>query len=228
MTRGTLEKKIQLLQDEILVLGSMVENSILAAVKALQKRDIEASKRIYASDQQINERRFKLENECIALIATQQPMARDLRILAAVLEVLTELERMGDYAKGIARINILIGEESLIRPLADIPIMAEITVDMLHKALLAFVDADEEQARLIPYEDDKVDDLYNQVYRELVDFMIENGDAIDKANYMLWVAHNLERTADRVTNICERAIYIATGELIELSASDDEVRELRQ
>jgi phosphate transport system protein len=228
MIRGTLEKKMQMLQDEVLVLGSMVENAILAAVDALQKRDIDASKRIYLADQQINDRRFKLENECITLIATQQPMARDLRIFAATLEVLTELERMGDYAKGIARINILIGEESILTPLVEIPVMAEITVDMLHKALMAFVDADEEQARLIPREDDKVDELYNQVYHELVAFMINNGNSIDKANYMLWVAHNLERTADRVTNICERAIYIATGELIELSTSDDEVREVRQ
>ena len=221
--RGVLEKKIQMLQNEILVLGSMVENAILASVSALQKRDIEASKRIYAADRQINERRFKLENECIALIATQQPMARDIRVLAAILEVLTELERMGDYAKGIARINVLIGKETLIKPLVDIPEMAEITVDMLHRALLAFVEADEHAARQIPDEDDKVDELYNRIYRELVAFMIDNGDAIDKANYMLWVAHNLERTADRVTNICERAIYVATGEMVELSTSDDEI-----
>ena len=153
-TRGTLEKKIQMLQDEILVLGSMVENAILAAVNALQKRDIEASKRIYASDQQINDRRFKLENECITLIATQQPMARDIRILAAVLEVLTELERMGDYAKGIARINILVGKETRLKPLVEFPEMAEITVDMLHRALLAFVEADEEAACQIPTDDE--------------------------------------------------------------------------
>ncbi len=224
--RGTLEKKLQLLQDEILVLGSMVENAILAAVNALQKRDIEASKRIYASDQQINDRRFKLENECIALIATQQPMARDIRMLAAILEVLTELERMGDYAKGIARINVLIGKETLLKPLVDVPEMAEITVNMLHRALLAFVEVDETAACQIPAEDDKVDKLYNKIYRELVAFMIDNGDAIDKANYMLWVAHNLERTADRVTNICERTVYVATGEMVELSTSDDEIKEV--
>jgi len=192
-------------------------------VDALKKRDVEAARRIYRHDQQINDKRFQTESQCLVVIATQQPMARDLRVLAAILEVITELERMGDYAKGIALINIRMGDQPLLKPLIDIPRMAEKTVDMLHRALRAFIAADEETARAIPKEDDEVDALYNQVYRELITYMISDPTTIDRANWLLWVAHNLERTADRVTNICERAIFVATGKLLELSTTHDEM-----
>jgi phosphate transport system protein len=133
---------------------------------------------------------------------------------------------MGDYAKGIARICIIMGGEPPLKPLIDIPRMAEIVTDMLHRALRAFIDGDIEQAYAIPKEDDQVDDLYNQVNRELVTFMISDPSTIDRANYLMWTAHNLERMADRVTNICERTIYIDTGVLNELDVSDDEDRGL--
>jgi phosphate transport system protein len=222
--RETLDRQIRELMDDVLVLGSMVEQATLDAVDALKRRDMEASRRVYAGDVQINEKRFALENDSITLIATQQPMARDLRVLAAILEVITELERMGDYAKGIARINIMMGEQPLVKPLIDVPRMAEITVTMLHDALSAFVEGDADKAREIPPKDDEVDHLYNQVYRELITYMISDPSTIDRANYLMWVAHNLERMADRVTNICERTIYVATGKLMELDASDDETR----
>ena len=225
MTRETLDRKLQELIDEILVLGSMVEKAILGSVDALKRRDIEESQKIYDADQQINKRRFQIENDTIILIATQQPMATDLRLLASILEVASELERMGDYAKGIALINIRMGDAPLIKPLIDVPRMAEITADMLHRALSAFVESDGEAAKTIPQEDDVVDALYNQVYRELLTFMIADPSTIDNATYLLWVAHNLERTADRVTNICERTIFVATGELVEIKASDDEDKE---
>ncbi len=149
-------------------------------------------------------------------------MARDMRILASTLEISTELERMGDYAKGIARICVLMAGEPPINPLVDIPLMAKTTADMLHRAIGAFISNDAELAREIPKDDDLVDDLYNQVNRELISYMIADPSTIDRANYWLWVAHNLERMADRVTNICERTIYIVTGELKELKTSDDE------
>jgi phosphate transport system protein len=225
MTRETLDRKLQELIDEILVLGSMVERAILESVDALKRRDIEESQKIYEADQQINKRRFQIENDTIILIATQQPMATDLRLLASILEVASELERMGDYAKGIALINIRMGDAPLIKPLIDVPRMAEITADMLHRALSAFVESDGEAAKAIPREDDVVDALYNQVYRELLTFMIADPSTIDNATYLLWVAHNLERTADRVTNICERTIFVATGELVEIKTSDDEEKE---
>jgi phosphate transport system protein len=149
-------------------------------------------------------------------------MARDLRVLASTLEVATELERIGDYAKGIANICLLMGKEPPIKPLVDIPYMAEKSSDMLHRALAAFSVMDAETARQIPPEDDLIDGLYNQVFRELITYMISDPSTIDRANYLLWAAHNLERSADRVTNICERTIYVATGEMKEIKVSDDE------
>lgn len=222
--RETLDRALQELLDEIIVMGSMVEEAVIASVEALKRRDFEASRRIYAGDLQINEKHFSIENACLIVIATQQPMARDLRLLAAVLEAATELERMGDYAKGISRINLLLGSQPLVKPLIDIPRMAEISVSMLHRALGAFVAGDVEAARAIPKEDQVIDDLYNQVYRELITYMIADPTTIDRANYLLWVAHNLERMADRVTNICERTIFVVTGEMSEMDRSDDEVK----
>ena len=221
--RETLDRALQELLDEIIVMGSMVEEAVIASVDALKRRDFEASRRIYAADLHINEKHFAIENAGLIVIATQQPMARDLRLLAAVLEVATELERMGDYAKGISRISLLIGTEPLVKPLIDVPRMAEISVDMLHRALGAFVAGDVETARAIPNEDDTVDALYNQVNRELLTYMLADPSTIDRANYLLWVAHNLERMADRVTNICERTLFVATGEMSEMDRSDDEI-----
>ena len=222
MTRETLDRKTQELLDEILLLGSMVEEAIINSVDSLKNRDIETSQRVYQGDIEINKKRYEIENETLILIATQQPMARDLRVMASILEIAGELERIGDYAKGIALINVRIGDDPLIKPLIDVPRMAKITADMLHRALGAFVNNDLETARLIPQEDDTVDALYNQVYRELLTFMISDPSTIDNATFLIWVAHNLERAADRVTNICERTLFVESGELIEIKATDDE------
>jgi len=220
MPRQTFERELQRLQDEVLVLGSMVENALIESVEILKRRDLEGARRLIAGDRLINEKRFAIEADALALIATQQPMAGDLRTLAAVLEIVTELERMGDYAKGIARINLMMGEKPLLKPLIDIPRMAEKARDMLHRSLDAFVRRDVALARAIPAEDDEVDALYNQVYRELLIFIMSDPRTIDQATYLLWVAHNLERTADRVTNICERVIFTVTGEMMEMDTEE--------
>ena len=220
MIRKTFEHEIQQLKDEILALGSMVENAIVNSVDSLKKRDIPASEKIVAADKEINKKRFAIENQVMILIATQQPMAHDLRLLASTMEIISELERMGDYAKGIAQININMGEEKLLKPLIDVPRMAEKDASMLHRALTAFVNEDVEAARAIPQEDDEVDELYTQIYHELMMFVIQDPKSIERANWLLWVAHNLERVADRVTNICERTIFIATGEFSEIASSD--------
>jgi phosphate transport system protein len=222
MIRKTFENELQEVKDEILVLGSMVEQAILGTVEALKKRDSEASRKILISDGEINKKRFEIENQLMILIATQQPMAHDLRFLASSMEIISELERMGDYAKGIANINVRMGDQPLLKPLIDVPRMAQKGVDMLHRSLTAFVEEDVEVAKTIPMEDDEVDALYNQVYRELMIFVIADPKSVERANWLLWVAHNLERVADRVTNICERTIFIATGELTEIKNSDDE------
>lgn len=222
MIRKTFESDIQQVKDEVLALGSMVEHAIISSVEALKKRDIKAAERIIAEDKEINKKRFAIENQLMILIATQQPMAHDLRLLASTMEIISELERMGDYAKGIANINVRMADEKLLKPLIDIPRMAEKGTSMLHRALTAFVHEDLETAKSLPIEDDEVDALYNQIYRELMIFVIEDPKNIERANWLLWVAHNLERVADRVTNICERTIFIATGEFGEIKSSDDE------
>ena len=222
MIRKTFENEIQSVKDEVLMLGSMVEHAIITSVEVLKKRDIKGAEKIIADDKEINKKRFAIENQLMVLIATQQPMAHDLRLLASCMEIISELERMGDYAKGIANINVRMGEAPLLKPLIDIPRMAEIGTSMLHRSLSAFINEDVETAKAIPVEDDEVDALYNQIYRELMIIIIQKPESIESANWLLWVAHNLERVADRVTNICERTIFIATGEMGEIKSSDEE------
>jgi len=167
----------------------------------------------------VNDARFDIEHETLVVIARQQPMAVDLRTLAAVLEIATELERIGDYAKGIGKITIMMGTEPFVKPLIDIPRMAEKARDLLHRALQAFFERDVDLARSIPREDDEMDALYNQVYQDLTTYIIADPSLVNRASYLIWVAHNLERAADRVVNICERVIFTVTGEVVEF---DDE------
>jgi phosphate transport system protein len=222
MIRETFERDLQRLQDEVLVLGSMVEKAIIESVEVLKRRDMEGARRLIAEDRILNEKRFAIEDETLVLIATQQPMAGDLRTLAAVLAIISELERIGDYAKGISKINLMIGEEPLIKPLVDLPWMAEKARDMLHRALEAFVKRDVDLACAIPADDDEVDALYNQVYRELLTLIMADPRTIDQATYLLWAAHNLERAADRVINICERVVFTVTGKLMEMDVEEGE------
>jgi len=217
MPRKVLETELQSLKTQVLRLGDMVKQAMLDAIEALKQRDIEASQRIMESDSAINALRFDIERAALVVIATQQPLAHDLRLLASILDIAGELERMGDYAKGIAKINILMGDKPLLKPLIDLPRMAEIATTMLEDALQAFVSDDAATARSIPQRDDEVDGLYNQIYRELITFMIQDPKTIDQANYLLWAAHNVERMADRVSNICERTVFTATGEITELA-----------
>jgi phosphate transport system protein len=226
MTRQTFDQELERLQDEVLAMGSMVEEALIKSVETLKRRDFAASRRLIADDRLINERRYAIEQDTMTLIATQQPMAGDMRLLAAILEIVTELERIGDYAKGIARINLMIGEEPLIKPLIDLPVMAEKARYMLRGALDAFVQRDVERARAIPEMDEDVDDLYNQVYRELITYILEDPQVIEQANMLIWVAHNLERTADRVINLCERVVYTVTGELTELDTDETGIESL--
>jgi phosphate transport system protein len=226
MTRQAFDQELGRLQDEVLALGSMVEEALVQSVETLKHRDFAGSRLLIAGDRAINERRYAIEEAAITLIATQQPMAGDMRLLAAILEIVTELERMGDYVKGIARINLMIGEEPLIKPLIDLPAMAQKAREMLHAALVAFVERDVQAARAIPQGDDEVDGLYNQVYRELISYILEDPHVIEQANHLMWAAHNLERTADRVTNLCERVVYAVTGELTELDSDDSGIESL--
>ncbi len=210
-----LEKELERLQDQLIDLGVRVEHTITDSVENLQNGEIEACRRLIEADSEINRRRYSIETDTLILIARQQPMAKDLRTLAAILEIAGELERIGDYSKGIAKIAIKLVSEPPIKPLVDIPRMASKASDMLHRALMSFVDRDAVTARSIPPEDREVDALYDQVYRELVTYLIADPKNIEGVSRLMWVAHNLERTADRVINICERVIFTVTGELIE-------------
>jgi len=218
-TRTAFHKHLREIQDDILVMGSMVNKAISRSVEALKSRDLELAQQIITDDKKINQKRFEIEEKCVELIATQQPMASDLRIILAVLNIVSEVERIGDYAEGIAKIAILIGDEPPLKPLIDIPRMAEQTIDMLRRSLDAFVNRDAEAARKISAEDDIVDQLYDQVFRELLTFMAEDPKTITRATRLIWVAHNLERSADRVTNICERVVFVVTGKMEEIGAS---------
>ncbi len=217
--RTTYHRKMKEIQNDLLMMGSMVEKAIYQSVNALKERDIDLANRVIADDKKVDMKRFEIEDKCIQLIATQQPMASDLRTIISVINIISEVERIGDHAEGIAKIVIMIGDEPPLKPLIDIPRMTEKTVDMLHRSLDTFVNRDSETAIKIAAEDDEVDNLYDQIFRELISFMVEDPRTITRATRLIWVAHNLERSADRVTNICERVVYMVTGKMEEINVS---------
>ena len=222
MPRKSFDRELQGLQDDVLVLGSAVEKAIAEAVQALQQLDHKAARDLIARDRAINEKRYAIEGDALTLIATQQPLASDLRTIFTVLEIATELERIGDYAKGIAKVGVLMDGEHLLKPFAQIPLMADLARRMLQQALEAFVQRDAALARAIGAQEQEMDALHNAVYRELLSLITADPDNVDRASYLLWVAHNLERTADRVLNICERVIFTVTGEMVEMDVEEGE------
>jgi phosphate transport system protein len=226
MPRATLERKLQELFDEIMILGSMAQEAVQASTTALRRRDLEAAKAIIEGDERINHRRYQIEANCLVFIATQSPMASDLRTAAAILEVATDLERMADYGKGNARVSLMIGPRPLLSPLPELDEMTSLGCSLLRRALDAFVTYDADAASEIPAEDDRVDELYNQVYSKLIQLIIDDPSSVDEATNLLWVAHNLERFSDRVTNICERVVFTVTGEFLELDVEDEDLPEM--
>lgn len=219
MTREAYHKALRDLEGELQQMAVMVGTAVRESMDALKNRDLETSRRIVHNDIQVNRKRFEIEERCIRIIATQQPMAVDLRILAAIINIITDLERIGDHAEGTAKISIAIGEAPLVKPLVDLPKMAEKAVSMLERCMKAFLDRDIETARKICNEDDEVDAYYDEIYKDLVHLMIENPKLIKDATYLIWTAHNIERVADRVTNIAERVVYMVTGKMEEMNVS---------
>lgn len=216
MSRNVFDRELQKLQDRLLALGSEVEQNVVTAVNVLLTRDSDAARKLIVADSRINEEQMSIENDSLILLATQQPLATDLRILASVISIATELERMNDYAKGIAKIQLIIGDDDLLAVSDVLPHMAEKARDMLHRALQAFIDRDVDAAYAIHEEDDDVDALYNRVYKQLVADITSDASIMDQATHLLWAAHNLERTADRVSNICERVVFTASGKIVEM------------
>lgn len=219
MTRQLFEKQLREMQDEVLILSSMVEKAIQRSVEALRTRDVALSNSVIADDLLINKKRYEIEEKCIHTMALQQPMAADLRVLVAILFIVTELERMADHAEGIGRINLMLGEEPLPAELGEVWEMGDRAGDMLRRAITAFIERDADAARRICDEDDVVDTLYDKAYDDLIHMMIRSPGDVQRLTYLIWTSHNLERIADRVTNICERVIFMVTGVLEEINVS---------
>ncbi len=220
MARKAFRENMKALEKEIITQGEFVNVALNLSVEALRDLDVAKAEKVVKDDQIINRKRWDIEEQCINLLATQQPVATDLRELVAVLSISTDLERMGDHAEGIGKIVIMHGDKPLLKPLVDIPRMAEKASDMLTRSIEAFINKDAEAAKAICNEDDEVDLLYDQIYRELLSYMTKDPAVITRATYLLWATHNLERIADRVTNICERIVFLATGSMEKVKVSN--------
>ena len=229
MTREIFQQRLRELTDSVLVMGSMVDQAIERSTKALRDQDTRLAQEVIKDDSRINQLRFDIEDSCLLLIATQAPMASDLRMLAAALHISTDLERMADHAAGNAKITLLTAGESLpdlrrerwLKPLVDIPRMSDVAREMLRDSLHAFAERDTDAAQQVALRDDEVDAVYNRVYRDLLGVMMADPATIDRATHLLWAAHNLERIADRVTNICERVIFLVSGRMAEIKSGTD-------
>jgi len=217
MVRRFFEEQIRELLEDLLAMGDMVAGSIDRSIQALARQDEELAEQVIAYDDEINAIQQEIDEKCLVLLATQQPMASDLRAIMAISNIAAELERMGDYTEGIGRLAIKLSDRPLLKPLIDIPRMAEGSRQMLTSALEAFARQDVQTAEAVGKADDEIDALYDQIYRELLVYMMEDPRTITQATYLLWVAHNLERIADRTTNIAERVVFIDSGEIVDLN-----------
>jgi len=214
MVRADFDRNLKLLQEELLLLGGLVEKAIVDSIEALKTRNLELSHKVVAQDDIIDKKTNEIEEKAIDLIATQQPIAIDLRTLMSVIHISVELERMGDYAEGIGKIGIMMGNDPPVKPLVDIPRMADTASGMLKRSLDSLVRRDPILARQVCDDDDEVDNLYDQIYNDLIQLMISDPSTIQRATYLMWAAHDLERIADRATNIGERVIFLVTGQLV--------------
>ena len=214
MVRADFDRNLKLLQEELLLLGGLVEKAIVDSIEALKTRNLELSHKVVAQDDIIDKKTNEIEEKAIDLIATQQPIAIDLRTLMSVIHISVELERMGDYAEGIGKIGIMMGNDPPVKPLVDIPKMADKASGMLKRSLDSLVRRDPILARQVCDDDDEVDNLYDQIYNDLIQLMISDPSTIQRATYLMWTAHDLERIADRATNIGERVIFLVTGQLV--------------
>ena len=221
MLRIDLDRQLGQLQQEVISLAEIVDKATMRSVEALKQRDLTESQQLVQEDDYIDQKRYEIEDRCVDLIATQQPIAGDLRAIIALLHITVELERIGDYAEGIAKISLLMGDEPTLKPLIDIPRMAEKATAMLRNSMDSLVSRDTIKANQVLKDDDEVDLLYDQVYRELLVFMLQNPQTIQRATYLLWAAHDLERIADRATNIAERVIFLVTGKMVESNKSTE-------
>jgi phosphate transport system protein len=222
--RRELDQVLHQLQDDLIKMQGLLTEALQDAIRSLKNQDIDLAEQVVQRDEAINELRYEVEHFCVDAIATQQPVASDLRIIMAALHIAVELERMGDHAAGVAKATLKIGDEPLIKPLIDLPRMGIVSIEMSRAALEAFFERDEVAAQAVVDRDDEVDDLYDQILRELITYMIEDPHKIRQGTQLLWAAHALERIADRATNIAERVIFVQTGEMDDLTSESTEIR----
>ncbi len=215
--RGRFENQLRELNVKLLKMGAMVQDIIEVSVQALVKQDLDMAKEVYRMDDEIDELELELENECMRLLALQQPIARDLRVIGTIMKIITDLERMGDHAVNIAKVALKIGNEPLIKPLIDIPRMSKLSENMVNKSLDAFMKADIHLAEEVAHDDEAVDEIYDEIYKELIEMMIEDPSITKQATHLLFIGRYLERIADHATNIGERVIYMVTGERVEIN-----------
>jgi phosphate transport system protein len=221
--RMTFDKGLEEIQSDLLKISELVDHAISRSLQALAEGDIRLARQIVEDDEKINQLRFKIEEAALALIATQQPTATDLREVIALMNVVVEIERMGDYATGVATTVITIGDEPLLKPLIDLPKMVEIARSMLKDSVDALITRDEDRAKEIATRDDEIDVLYRAILDELVEIMVKRPDSVQRANMLLWCAHNIERIGDRATNIAERVVFVSTGVMEELNIKEEEI-----
>lgn len=219
MPREGFDRELEQLQDQVLELGSMVDRAIDRSIAALVGRDVALAEAVVREDDEVNRARYDIDTACLAMLAQQAPVARDLRVIVSVLSIVGELERIGDHAEGIGRIVIMMADEPLVKPLVDIPLMAERARQMLRDSLTAFTERDVPAARRVGEADDEVDALQEHVYHDLIEIMLRDPSAVLPCTHLLWVSHNLERIADRATNVAERAVFMATGAQTEMNVS---------
>lgn len=219
MTRVAFVHELQELRDDVVAMASMTDKAIARSVDALRRQDVSLAREVMEADRYVNNHRWQTEERALLLIATQAPMAGDLRTISAAIHITTDLERMADHAAGIAKIVIQTADEPILKPLVDIPRMSEVAREMLAASVTAYIDGNVDAAKEIALRDDEVDALYDQIYRELLTYMMADPGTINRATRLLWAAHNIERIADRVTNICEWVIFAVNGSLEELSRS---------
>jgi phosphate transport system protein len=219
--RAALDRGLFEIQENLLRMRELIDRALLQSLKSLADRDIALANQVIDDDENINDLRYKIEEACLALIATQQPTASDLRMIMAIMSVVVDMERMGDYAAGISKTVLRMGDEPLLKPLIDIPKMVELARTMLRDSLQALFEHDVPRAREIAARDDEMDYLYQAIFDELVEIMAHKPDSVHRATYLLWCAHNLERIGDRVTNIAERVIFVSTGDFKDLNIKED-------
>ena len=216
MAREEFDKELSILESDLVIMSGMVEEALLRSVKALKNRDIDQSQRVIELDDRIDLREVEIERSCVDLIRKEAPIASDLRRIITILQISNELERMGDYAEGIGKINIMMGPEPLLKELIDIPEMGDIAVDMLKKAIDIFIKKDDANLNEIATEinelDNKVDSFNEKIVSELLEIVKDDSSKAEKATYLMWASHNIERFADRSTNILERAFYLVSGD----------------